>query len=523
MLVSRFRQGRKPYIITPGNPTGPDHPMPAKLPRLPRLEIRQLAVDAARVDALDAVIILLPESALQKRWPEFAHSERLQKRVDGKKTLAPTRLDLSNSRGTVAVLAGYKPDASTFDLLTLARRCIAKVRESEAADVGVMLPAVDETRRPALLDAVVSAAAASNFDAPSFKAEPAGTRHIRNLVLLHGGKPLDFSRRLAEAEGNALARWLTLLPANHLTPGLYLGYVKELAKREGWKLEFLDEKKLHKAGAGAFLAVAQGSAERDAGIVHLTYKPAKAAKGAKPLALVGKGICYDTGGVNLKSAKSMFGMHGDMQGSAVALGTLLALTRLEVPFQVDAWLALSRNEIGPRAYTQNEVVRASNGVTVEIVHTDAEGRMVLSDTLALASRGAPGLMLDYATLTGSCIVALGSRYAGAFTRSGELGKAVIAAGVASGERVWPLPVDADYDEAIESQVADVKQCIIESEADHILAARFLGRFVPDSVPWVHVDLSCAEHKGGLAHVPTDTTGFGVRFTLQLLQDRGMVA
>jgi leucyl aminopeptidase len=297
--------------------------------------------------------------------------------------------------------------------------------------------------------------------------------------------------------------------------------VQALAKREGWTLEFLDEKKLAKLGAGAFLAVSQGSDTRDAGILHLTYKPSKAARGAKPLALVGKGICYDTGGVNLKSAKSMFGMHGDMQGSAVALATLLALTRLKVPFQVDAWLALARNQIGPKAYTQNDVVRASNGVSIEIVHTDAEGRMVLSDTLALASRMHPGMMLDYATLTGSCVVALGSRYSGAFTNRSELHQSILAAGIHSGERVWPMPVDADYDEAIESQVADVKQCIIESEADHILAARFLGRFVPDAVPWVHVDLSAGEHKGGLAHIPTDVTGFGVRFTLDLLLDQGL--
>src|SRR5579859_840133 len=196
----------------------------------------------------------------------------------------------------------------------------------------------------------------------------------------------------------------------------YRRYVQTLAKREGWKFEFLDEKKLQKFGAGAFLAVSQGSAVRDAGILHLTYKPKKPARGAKPVALVGKGVCYDTGGVNLKSAKSMFGMHGDMQGSAVALGTLLTLTRLNAEFPVDAWLALARNEIGPKSYTQNDVVRASNGVTIEIVRSEAEGRMVLSDTLALASRGAPGMMLDYATLTGACVVALGTRYSGAFTR-----------------------------------------------------------------------------------------------------------
>lgn len=496
--------------------------MPTTLPRFPKLEIRQplAAADASRVEALDALIILLPETALQKRWPEFAHSESLKKRLPaGKKTLSPTRLDVPD--GTVTITASYKPAVSAFERLTLARKCVAKVRDTQASTVGVLLPGVQEPTRAALLDAMVSAVAASNFDPPSFKAEVEEDHHIESLALFDGKQKLDFSRNLAEAEGNALARWLTLLPANHLTPDIYRGYVQTLAKREGWKLEFLDEKRLTKLGAGAFLAVSQGSETRDAGILHLTYKPSKVSRTAKPVALVGKGICYDTGGVNLKSAKSMFGMHGDMQGSAVALATLLALTRLKVPFQVDAWLALARNQIGPKAYTQNDVVRACNGVSIEIVHTDAEGRMVLSDTLALASRAHPGMMLDYATLTGSCVVALGNRYSGAFTNRSELHQAILAAGAHSGERVWPMPVDADYDEAIESQVADVKQCIIESEADHILAARFLGRFVPDDVPWVHVDLSAGEHKGGLAHIPTEVTGFGVRFTLDLLLDQGL--
>ena len=496
--------------------------MPTTLPRFPKLEIRQplAAADASRVEALDALIILLPETALQKRWPEFAHSESLKERLPaGKKTLSPTRLDLPD--GTVTVTASYKPATSAFERLTLARKCVAKVRDAQAVNVGVLLPGAEEPTRAALLDALVSAVAASNFDPPSFKMEPEESRHIQGLTLFDGKQKLDFSRSLAEAEGNALARWLTLLPANHLTPGIYRSYVQTLARGEGWKIEFLDEKRLAKLGAGAFLAVSQGSETRDAGILHLTYKPLKVSRVAKPVALVGKGICYDTGGVNLKSAKSMFGMHGDMQGSAVALATLLALTRLKVPFQVDAWLALARNQIGPKAYTQNDVVKACNGVSIEIVHTDAEGRMVLSDTLALASRSHPGMMLDYATLTGSCVVALGNRYSGAFTNRNELHQTILAAGAHSGERVWPMPVDADYDEAIESQVADVKQCIIESEADHILAARFLGRFVPDTVPWVHVDLSAGEHKGGLAHIPTEVTGFGVRFTLDLLLDQGL--
>ena len=330
--------------------------MATKPPYAHKLEIRQplTAADTARVDTLDAIIILLPESSLQKRWPDFPHAERLKKRVpEGKTSLGPTRTDLPNPRATVAIMASYKTDASVFDLLTLARRCVTKARETEPVALGLLLPACSESLRPRLAEALVAAVAASNFAPPLFKAEKSATRHIGSLTLFDGKKALDFSRTLAEAEGNRLARWLTLLPANHLTPTEYHGYVKDMARREGWKFEFLDEKKLKAISAGAFLAVSKGSDVRDAGILHLTYRPAKVSRGMKTLALVGKGICYDTGGVNLKSDKSMFGMHGDMQGSAVALGTLLALTRLKAPFQVDAWLAVARNDIGPKAYTQN--------------------------------------------------------------------------------------------------------------------------------------------------------------------------
>jgi len=158
---------------------------------------------------------------------------------------------------------------------------------------------------------------------------------------------------------------------------------------------------------------------------------------------------------------------------------------------------------------------ASNGTTIEVVHTDAEGRLLLADTLHLATQNQPSLVLDYATLTGTCVYALSTRLSGAFTNRPELREILIAAGRDSGERVWPFPMDEDFDSELESQVADIKQCTLAGEADHILAARFLNRFV-NNVPWIHLDLSAGNHKGGLAHVPTNITGFGVRFSLELL-------
>jgi leucyl aminopeptidase len=163
-----------------------------------------------------------------------------------------------------------------------------------------------------------------------------------------------------------------------------------------------------------------------------------------------------------------------------------------------------------------------NGVTIQVVHSDAEGRMVLADTLALASRAAPELLLDFATLTGACVNAITDRYSGAFTNRHGLEAVLQAAGRASGERVWCFPMDEDFDAELDSPVADVLQCAVESKGDHILAARFLARFVPGGLPWAHVDLAASERKGGLAHVPTEFTGFGVRFATQLLRDGSLL-
>jgi leucyl aminopeptidase len=236
------------------------------------------------------------------------------------------------------------------------------------------------------------------------------------------------------------------------------------------------------------------------------------------LTLVGKGICFDTGGINLKPHKSMYQMHEDMQGSAVAVGTLLALSAMDAPYDIDCWLAITENEIGARAYRPQEVVRAANGVTIQVVHSDAEGRMVLADTLALAAREQPSLIHDFSTLNGTCVMAHTEPIAGVFTKRPDLQYALEKSGRQSGERVWPFPMDEDFDTELESSVADVLQCTLDSKGDHILAARFLNRFVPAEIPWVHMDLAASNRSGGLAHIPTDFTGFGVRFATELVLD-----
>jgi leucyl aminopeptidase len=318
----------------------------------------------------------------------------------------------------------------------------------------------------------------------------------------------------AAVAGNTVCRSLTLTPPNQQTPRLYRDRLQAMAASQHWQYAEWDYQQLAAMGAGAFVAVAQGSAPQDAAIVKLSYRHAQA---QKTIALVGKGICFDTGGHNLKSAKYMQGMHQDMNGSAVAVGVLQAISAQQLAVNVDCWLAIAQNHIGPNAYKQNDVVTALNGMSIEIVHTDAEGRMVLADTLTLASREQPDVMLDYATLTGSMQTALGSRMSGIVANRAELIAQMVAAGVASGERVVAFPYAQDYDSELDSEIADIKQCTMESDADHIIAARFLGKFIEHDTAWCHVDLSAYSHKDGLGAVASEVNGFGVALTLRWLE------
>ena len=473
------------------------------------------------IDKISNWVMIFPEE-INQSCPYASVFKERRKATGSKKTdTSPVVCDLPNKQASHVALACIKEDISSFALLTLARKLVAEHDAYEAKEMGVSVAGFDETQSERITEAIIAAMLAASADMPSFKSKKKQAVKLSRIAIYGIKKSHGFKRTFAEAEGNALARSLSMLPSNKLTPSIYLRRIRELARDNKWKLEFYDTKALQKKKAGAFLAVSQGSPTADAGIVRLRYTPVKASRKGK-LTLVGKGICYDTGGTNLKPANYMFGMHEDMQGSAVALGTFLALTRMKVNFPVECWMALAMNHIGPKAYKPNDVVKASDGTTIEVVHTDAEGRMVLADTLALASKLKPKLMIDYATLTGACMYSLGTAYSGAFTNKEEFIPTLVEAGKDSGERVWSFPMDEDFDKAIESDIADVKQCSLEAGMDHILASRFLQRFVKNDTPWIHIDLSSSNRKGGLAHIPTDTTGFGIRFTLNLLLDKKMM-
>jgi leucyl aminopeptidase len=492
-----------------------------------KIRQKQQAAAPDQVDKQKNWIVLFPEGAgaTHTRQEHFPYRDLLINRLDLPEPIkAGTEVyitDLPNTIGSKVAYACIKPDLASFELLTLARKLVAAHKSASSRRIAVDVSGFKAGQRHRLCEAIVAAAAAASVDMPSFKSKPSTVKPVNEIDIYGHVEKDGYRRTLAEAEGNALCRYLSILPPNQLTPTEYLASIRTLASQHGWKLTFHDIAALKQKKAGAFLAVAQGSPVADAGIVHLRYTPTKKSAAKSGLALVGKGICYDTGGTNLKPAKFMYGMHEDMQGSAVVLGVLLALTRLKVDFQVDCWMALAMNHIGPLAYKPNDVVTASDGTTIEIIHTDAEGRMVLADTLVYATEQKPALLIDYATLTGACVYSVGTAYSGVFTNQLRSIQKLIKAGVDSGERVWPFPLDQDYDEALKSDIADVKQCALEGNADHILAARFLQRFVKHDTPWVHIDLSSSRNKGGLAHIPTDTTGFGIRYTLNLLFDNSL--
>jgi hypothetical protein len=357
-------------------------------------------IDSKQLEAIDQLLLILPERIPAALWRKIPEGSKLQallkKRPADDVPALLTRL--GNTRQTMVVAGRIAPGAAAFDQLTMARKLVTTATTEKAGCLGIAVLGFAQDEQHALSKAAVAAALAAGFNLPQFKrkAAPAKIRRIRILGL---DRAVDLSRTIAESRGNNLARHLTALPPNILNAVTYAAMLKQLAKEQGWEYKRFNTRDLEKMGAGAFLAVAQGNEDDSASIVRLRYRPGKPSS-APTLSLVGKGIIFDTGGTNLKPFTSMLDMHHDMQGSAVAVGTLLTISELKLPLAVDTWLAITENRTGPSAYKSQDVVTAANGKTIQTIHTDAEGRMVLADTLTFASRDKPKLIVDFATLTG---------------------------------------------------------------------------------------------------------------------------
>ncbi|MGO9038348.1 MAG: M17 family metallopeptidase [Steroidobacteraceae bacterium] len=471
----------------------------------------------SRLARYPAAILLLPLRPARADWAALPHGALLRdlygRKVRKEGDSFQTRV--GDHAETLLIVACTPARASTFERLQTAGKLARSVMESEPSSLLLWQRGCAQEAADAALNATVAALEAQAFRFATFKSKAKRRPALARIDLAAANALPGLDLTLASAAGNNLARWLTALPPNILDAGAYRRLLRDFARRLGLSYKFYGERELRRLGAGAFLAVSRGNATRDAGIVRLAYRPRGAR--APALALVGKGVCFDTGGTNLKPHKGMLDMHIDMEGSAVAVGSLYALHALRSPAAADCWLAITENRTGPLAFKPQDVVRAHNGTTIQVIHTDAEGRMIMADALSLAARNRPHAIIDYATLTGACVYALTERYSGAFTNRPFARELIEAAGASSGERVWCFPMDKDFDTDLESAVADVMQCSADSKGDHILAARFLSRFVPETIPWLHLDLAAGSRHGGLAHIQTDITGFGVRYTLDLVR------
>jgi len=324
-----------------------------------------------------------------------------------------------------------------------------------------------------------------------------------------------FAARKAVAEGVFLARDLVNEPANMLGPVEFAERVRDLS-RAGLQVEVLDEDALKALKMGALLAVGQGS-ERPSRVVVLQWHGTKS-KRSKPLCFVGKGVCFDTGGISMKPAAGMEDMKGDMGGAACVAGLMLALATRKAAVNAVGLIGLTENMPSGKATRPGDVVTSMSGQTIEVLNTDAEGRLVLADVLWYAQQTfKPRFIVDLATLTGAIIVALGKEYAGLFANDDRLANELAAAGEATGEKVWRMPLAKAYDKLIDSKNADMKN-IGGRHGGAITAAQFIQRFIKDT-PWAHIDVAGTAMDSGRNEINQSWgSGWGVRLLDRLVAD-----
>jgi leucyl aminopeptidase len=339
-------------------------------------------------------------------------------------------------------------------------------------------------------------------------------------LIIHVAEPdkakAQFERHLAVAKGIYLARDLVNEPANELGPVEFANRCKALEK-QGLDVEILDADDLKKLKMNTLLAVAQGS-DRPARVAIMTWNGAKSKK-SKPLCFVGKGVTFDTGGISIKGALGMEDMKGDMGGAACVTGLMLALAQRKAPVNAVGIIGIVENMLSGNAVRPGDIVTSMSGQTVEIINTDAEGRLVLADVLWYAQeRFKPKLVINLATLTGAIMVALGKEYAGMFANDETLAADLTAASKATGEKVWRMPLDKCFDKLIESRFADMKN-IGGRWAGACTAAAFLERFIEKDMPWCHLDIAGPGMDGGKSDISTSWgSGWGIRLLDRYITD-----
>ncbi|HYL77471.1 MAG TPA: leucyl aminopeptidase [Bryobacteraceae bacterium] len=402
-----------------------------------------------------------------------------------------------------------------FDSSQLRRVCGAVARSLKSKGVrGIVLALDSSVRTDEFAAAAVEGAILGDYETNSYKTDPKkNDKQLTSFAVAGASQSaVDRGRILGEAQN--FSRGLAEEPPNVLTPTRLAERAQAMAAEYGLDCEVLDQDRMRQLGMGALLGVAQGSAEPPA-LIIVRYRPAAAAS-KDQLGLVGKGVTFDTGGISIKPADGMEKMRYDMAGAAAVLGAMCAIAQLKPAVAVTGIIPTVENMPGSRAQRPGDIVTSLSGKTVEVLNTDAEGRLILIDALTYAQRLGCTHLVDAATLTGAIVVALGGIRAGAFTNNEGFVQKLLAASKAEGEKMWQMPMDAEYKEALKSEFADLHN-IGGRPGGAITAASFLRDFVGET-PWVHLDIAGTGWlDDAKPYMAKGATGICVRTFVQLAQ------
>ena len=421
---------------------------------------------------------------------------------------------------------GKKKDLTLDAIRQAMGHAVKRVRQAKAGSFAVAVPSVTPKGHSLVevAQAMTEGAILGSYQFNDYRTDNGAGKDVGHMKILAQQKGQvrqmteGVRRGTATADATVFVRDLCNHPSNVMNPIRIANEAKAIAKHDGLSIKILERKDMEQLGMGALLGVAQGSHEPPKFII-LEYDGAKK-KDARPVVFVGKTVTFDSGGISLKPSENMERMKADMTGGAEVLASVRAAARLKLPLRLISLLPVVENMPGGRAMRPGDVVKTLSGKTVEVQNTDAEGRLILADALAYAQRYNPAALVDIATLTGACVVALGQFAIGMFGTDQKLKDQVRKSGLKAGERVWEMPLWDEYFEQLRSDVADMRN-IGGRGGGMITAALFLRKFAGDG-SWVHLDIASTDwSERERAYIPKGPTGIGTRLLIQYLIDRSL--
>ena len=443
---------------------------------------------------------------------EFSYVNDLIRTIDVKKNLFIFEI---NSKKKI-ILISIKKSLKTSDIENLGAEFYKKINSGKSKEFSIVSDSI-VGKNENFLGYFLHGLKLKSYEFKKYKTKKESKNILIDVVGIKN-KPSAKNQLKFKAleDGTFYARDLVSEPGNVLHPDEYAKRIGSL-KKDGLKINIYDENKLKKLGMNALLGVGQGSI-RGSYLVTMEWNGAK--NNSKPLAFVGKGVCFDTGGYSLKPAKFMEDMTYDMAGSATVVGLMKNFAIRKAKINAVGVVGLVENMVSGNAQRPGDIVKSYSGKTIEVLNTDAEGRLVLADALTFTEeKFKPKFIVDLATLTGAIIVCLGSEYAGLFSNDDKLSKEIFTAGEKVEEKVWRMPLHKNYDKLMNSKNADVQNINYVGGAGSTTAAQFLQRFVLNKTPWAHLDIAgMAFSKYGGALNSSGATGFGVRLLNQLVEE-----